>query len=90
MDEIDKLMEETKEAAEYQEVRGEEEKEMKRKHVQEISRALNGQLSSQELESCEEELAELLSRDAPTLPEAPTHKLPEAVTEKRERVALTS
>ncbi|CAB3410780.1 unnamed protein product [Caenorhabditis bovis] len=68
VDEIDRIMDETKEAAEYQE---------------EISNMLSGKLTSQDVSDVERELEELLaSESGVTLPEAPTHELPE-----REKIA---
>ncbi|GMR54159.1 hypothetical protein PMAYCL1PPCAC_24354 [Pristionchus mayeri] len=65
IDEIEKIMEETREGAEYQE---------------EISSLISGQLSSSDVESCEEELAALLAAEKKeeeelTLPEAPTGEI---------------
>ncbi|GMT01094.1 hypothetical protein PENTCL1PPCAC_23268 [Pristionchus entomophagus] len=87
IDEIEKIMEETREGAEYQE---------------EISSLISGQLSSSDVESCEEELAALLAAEKGeekeiTLPEAPTGEIqgparveekPVAQKEKKEKVAV--
>ncbi|PIC54674.1 hypothetical protein B9Z55_000383 [Caenorhabditis nigoni] len=80
IDEIDKIMEETKEAAEYQE---------------EISNMLSGQLSNADVSDVEKELEELLAAQIPVnLPEVPDHEMPEKVAEKekekprREKIAL--
>ncbi|EGT46965.1 hypothetical protein CAEBREN_07437 [Caenorhabditis brenneri] len=83
IDEIDRIMEETKEAAEYQE---------------EISNMLAGQLSNTDVSDVEHELEELLAAQGQKveLPEVPSHELPEAEREKqrekekprREKVAL--
>ncbi|CAO4359980.1 unnamed protein product [Caenorhabditis nigoni] len=80
IDEIDKIMEETKEAAEYQE---------------EISNMLSGQLSNADVSDVEKELEELLAAQVPVnLPEVPDHEMPEKVAEKekekprREKIAL--
>ncbi|KAF8368664.1 vps-20 [Pristionchus pacificus] len=74
IDEIEKIMEETREGAEYQE---------------EISSLISGQLSSSDVESCEEELAALLAAEKGEaeeirLPEAPTGEIqgPSRGTEK--------
>ncbi|CAI2309150.1 unnamed protein product [Caenorhabditis sp. 36 PRJEB53466] len=87
IDEIDRIMEETKEAAEYQE---------------EISNMLSGQLSSADVSDVEKELEELLAAEGQKmaldikdqLPNAPSHELPETERQKeqekprKERVAL--
>uniref|UniRef100_A0A1I7UJ26 Charged multivesicular body protein 6 n=1 Tax=Caenorhabditis tropicalis TaxID=1561998 RepID=A0A1I7UJ26_9PELO len=79
IDEIDRIMEETKEAAEYQE---------------EISNMLSGQLSNTDVSDVEKELEELLEAkgEKVQLPEVPSHEMPEREKEKakahRERVAL--
>ncbi|UMM10352.1 hypothetical protein L5515_000165 [Caenorhabditis briggsae] len=80
IDEIDKIMEETKEAAEYQ---------------AEISNMLSGQLSNADVSDVEKELEELLAAQVPVdLPEVPDHEMPEKVAEKekekprREKIAL--
>ncbi|CAP25673.1 Protein CBR-VPS-20 [Caenorhabditis briggsae] len=80
IDEIDKIMEETKEAAEYQ---------------AEISNMLSGQLSNADVSDVENELEELLAAQVPVdLPEVPDHEMPEKVAEKekekprREKIAL--
>ncbi|CCD71921.1 Charged multivesicular body protein 6 [Caenorhabditis elegans] len=83
IDEIDRIMEETKEAAEYQE---------------EISNMLSGQLSNTDVSDVEKELEDLLAAEWGTvqLPEAPSHELPEAERERqkekekprREKIAL--
>uniref|UniRef100_A0A8R1HHL8 Charged multivesicular body protein 6 n=1 Tax=Caenorhabditis japonica TaxID=281687 RepID=A0A8R1HHL8_CAEJA len=75
IDEIDRIMEETKEAAEYQE---------------EISNMLSGQLSNTDVSDVERELEELLAAEGKLdekLPDVPTHELPEAErqTEKAEK-----
>ncbi|RCN50317.1 SNF7 family protein [Ancylostoma caninum] len=83
IDEIEKLMEETKEAAEYQE-------------ASEISALLSGQLSTADVQEAEQELEQLLASQIGDikLPDAPTHDLPEAQKEKahpskkREAVAM--
>ncbi|KAK6728069.1 hypothetical protein RB195_005617 [Necator americanus] len=65
IDEIEKLMEETKEAAEYQE---------------EISTLLCGQLSTADVQEAEQELEQLLASQIDSdikLPDVPTHDLPE-------------
>ncbi|KAL6728938.1 hypothetical protein Aduo_000040 [Ancylostoma duodenale] len=69
IDEIEKLMEETKEAAEYQE---------------EISALLSDQLSTADVQEAEQELEQLLASQIGDikLPDAPTHDLPEAQKEK--------
>ncbi|KAK5970037.1 Charged multivesicular body protein 6 [Trichostrongylus colubriformis] len=81
IDEIEKLMEETKEAAEYQE---------------EISALLTGQLSSTDVEEAEHELEQLLASQINdvVLPDVPAHELPHrekeketAKSKKREAVA---
>lgn len=63
-------MEETKEAAEYQE---------------EISNMLSGQLSNTDVSDVEKELEDLLAAEWGTvqLPEAPSHELPEAERERQ-------
>ncbi|CAJ0592756.1 unnamed protein product [Cylicocyclus nassatus] len=81
IDEIEKLKEETREAAEYQE---------------EISALLSGQLSNLDVEEAEQELEQLLAAQISDvkLPDVPTHDLPERQREKepaskkRERVAV--
>lgn len=84
IDEIEKIMGETKEAAEYQD---------------EISALLSGQLSSADVEEAEQELEQLLASQTSgvVLPDVPTHELPqtdneqrvrEAPSKKREAVAL--
>lgn len=83
IDEIDRIMEETKEAAEYQE---------------EISNMLSGQLSNTDVSDVEKELEELLAAQGQQveLPEVPSHEMPEVEREKqrekeksrREKVAL--
>ncbi|WKX90346.1 hypothetical protein Q1695_009298 [Nippostrongylus brasiliensis] len=69
IDEIEKLMDETKEAAEFQE---------------EISAILTGQLSPVEVEDAEHELEELLASQLKdvALPDVPTHDMPEREREK--------
>ncbi|CAD6186448.1 unnamed protein product [Caenorhabditis auriculariae] len=73
-DEIDRIMDETKEAAEYQE---------------EISSMLSGKLTSTDVAEVEQELEELLAVHAESsgaqLPEVPSHELPQPVPEERER-----
>ncbi|VDK52981.1 unnamed protein product [Cylicostephanus goldi] len=81
IDEIEKLKEETREAAEYQE---------------EISTLLSGQLSNLDVQEAEQELEQLLAAQISDvkLPDVPTHDLPERQREKepaskkRERVAV--
>ncbi|VDM68606.1 unnamed protein product [Strongylus vulgaris] len=64
LDEIEKLKEETREAAEYQE---------------EISALLSGQLTNVDVEEAEQELEQLLAAQISDvkLPDVPTHDLPE-------------
>ncbi|VDO42055.1 unnamed protein product [Haemonchus placei] len=79
IDEIEKLMEETKEAAEYQE---------------EISALLTGQLTTTDVEEAEHELEQLLAAQVGdvVLPDVPAHELPRREREKegkkREAVAM--
>ncbi|CAI5438983.1 unnamed protein product [Caenorhabditis angaria] len=74
VDEIDRIMEETKEAAEYQE---------------EISNMLSGQLSTSDVSDVEKELEELLAAQVPAdiLPSVPTHDLPEPASPEKEKIA---
>ncbi|CAJ0949128.1 unnamed protein product, partial [Mesorhabditis belari] len=80
VEEIEKIMDETKEAAEYQE---------------EISNMLSGKLDQTDLADVEDELNALLAKEAKIdeLPEVPTHDMPErererAKEKRREKVAL--
>lgn len=81
---IEKIMDETREAAEYQE---------------EISNLISGKLSENDLEEVESEFAALMEGEGVrlNLPEVPTEPLPEPANEKRQklrnprdRVALAS
>ncbi|PAV85507.1 hypothetical protein WR25_09874 isoform A [Diploscapter pachys] len=72
VEEIDRIMDETKEGAEFQ---------------QEISDMLSGQLTQTDIADAERELEELLAGEEgreTQLPEAPTHDLPKKEQEERE------
>ncbi|EFO14123.2 hypothetical protein LOAG_14401 [Loa loa] len=78
VDDIERIMDETKEAAEFQE---------------EISNMLSGKLGEDELEEVEKEFAELIEKEGELdLPEVSSEplpaKAPKEINERRERVAL--
>uniref|UniRef100_A0A0M3IG86 Charged multivesicular body protein 6 n=1 Tax=Ascaris lumbricoides TaxID=6252 RepID=A0A0M3IG86_ASCLU len=71
IEEVEKIMEETQEAADYQE---------------EISKLLSGKLSETDLEEVESELQALIDSEEPLkLPEVPTEPLPQPVNGRKER-----
>uniref|UniRef100_A0A915BR79 Charged multivesicular body protein 6 n=1 Tax=Parascaris univalens TaxID=6257 RepID=A0A915BR79_PARUN len=71
IEEVEKIMEETQEAADYQE---------------EISKLLSGNLSETDLEEVESELQALIDSEEPLkLPEVPTESLPQPVSGGKER-----
>nr|CDP92522.1 BMA-VPS-20 [Brugia malayi] len=78
VDDIERIMDETKEAAEFQE---------------EISNMLSGKLGEDDLEEVEKEFAKLIENEGELdFPEIPSEslfaKIPDKIEERRERVAL--
>ncbi|VDP26868.1 unnamed protein product [Heligmosomoides polygyrus] len=79
IDEIEKIMGETKEAAEYQDVMPILIFWLVANTTEEISALLSGQLSSADVEEAEQELEQLLASQTSgvVLPDVPTHELPQ-------------